>query len=442
MRGAMPAGVSRPTLARPIYVLAAVAFCVALGFGILAPAIPLFARSFGVGPTGAGAVVSAFALMRFVFGLAGGRLVDRVGERTALVGGIAVVAVSSLLAGLARSYPQLLALRGVGGVGSAVFTIAAVGLVLRTSSAEQRGQAMSVYGSGFIVGGIVGPAFGGLVLGWSLRAPFFLYTGTLVLAGLAGALMLPKPGRKPAALPRGDERGESGERGEGTEHAEPSEVPRTSVPEALASPAYRAALVSNFAVGFALFGVRATLVPLLVVDSLRLAPGWVGAAMLVSTLVQALLMLPAGRAVDGLGRRPTLLAGGLAGAAALAGLALARGPVSLLVAMGALGVGSALLGVVPGALVGDVVHGRGGTAVAVFQMSSDLGAILGPLVAGLLVSHASYAVALVFSAAVLGLAGLLGLTVPAARPAAAEPPPAGSSRPSAPPRRARSGRPR
>ena len=32
--------------------------------------------------------------------------------------------------------------------------------------------------------------------------------------------------------------------------------------------------------------------------------------------------------------------------------------------------------------MGDVVGGRGGTVVAVFQMSGDLGAVLGPVVAG------------------------------------------------------------
>ena len=125
-------------LPQETFVLALVAFCVALGFGIVVPAVPLFALQFGVGTTAAGAVVSAFALMRLVSGLAGGRLVDRVGERVALLAGLAVVALSSLLAGLAANYPQLLVLRGIGGVGSAVFTIAATSLLLRVASAAHR----------------------------------------------------------------------------------------------------------------------------------------------------------------------------------------------------------------------------------------------------------------------------------------------------------------
>src|SRR5687767_15893884 len=120
--------------------------------------------------------------MRLVSGLAGGRLVDRVGERAALLAGLGVVAVSSLLAGLAVSYPQLLVLRGVGGIGSAVFTIAATSLLLRVAEAAQRGRTQSVYRGGFLLGGIIGPAFGGAVVGVSLRAPFFLYFVTLLVA--------------------------------------------------------------------------------------------------------------------------------------------------------------------------------------------------------------------------------------------------------------------
>lgn len=386
-------------LPRETFVLALVAFCVALGFGIVVPAVPLFALQFGVGTTAAGAVVSAFALMRLVSGLAGGRLVDRVGERAALLAGLGVVAVSSLLAGLAVSYPQLLVLRGVGGIGSAVFTIAATSLLLRVAKAAQRGQTQSVYRGGFLLGGIVGPALGGAVVGVSLRAPFFLYAGTLLLAALAAGTLLPKDPR-------------AGEHDDAPRAAVPES--RTSLAEAFANPAYQAALAGNFAVGFAVLGVRSTVVPLLVVQGLDLAAGWIGAAFTVAALVQAVLLLPAGKAVDQIGRRPTLVAGGLLSAVSLLGLAAATGPVSLLLAMTVFAAGAALLGVAPAAIVGDVVEGRGGRPVAVWQMSSDLGSVVGPLAAGFLIDRASFAVALVASAAVVGACALLGLRLPAA----------------------------
>jgi MFS family permease len=396
-------------LPRETYVLALVAFCVALGFGIVVPAVPLFALEFGVGTTAAGAVVSAFALMRLLSGLAGGRLVDRVGERTALVVGLGIVAVSSLLAGLAVSYPQLLVLRGLGGVGSAVFTIAATSLLLRVASAAQRGQTQSVYRGGFLVGGIIGPAFGGAVIGLSIRAPFFLYAGTLLLAMAAAAFLLPKPEQKApvetqVALGVGED--------DAVPQAVVPEPPRTPWRTALRVPAYRAALAGNFAMGFSVLGVRSTVVPLLVVQGLDLEPVWIGIAFTVAAVVQGALLLPAGKAVDRIGRRPTLLAGGAVTAAALAGLAAATGPVSLLLWTAVFAAGGSVLGVAPAAIVGDVVEGKGGTAVAVWQMASDLGSVLGPLLAGFLIDRGSFGTALVVSALVVAACTLPAVRVP------------------------------
>src|SRR3954468_11167138 len=392
-------------LPRETFVLALVAFCVALGFGIVVPAVPLFALQFGVGTTAAGAVVSAFALMRLVSGIGGGRLVDRSGERVALIVGIAVVAVSSLFAGLAVSYPQLLVLRAVGGIGSAIFTIASTSLLLRVASAAQRGQTQSVYRGGFLLGGIIGPAFGGAVIGISLRAPFLLYAGTLTLAAIVAITMLPHgPVRDaPAQVSLGVAEEDAPPQG-----VVPTPV-RTSLSTAFASSAYRAALAGNFAVGFSVLGVRSTVVPLLVVKGLGLPPGWIGVAFVVAALVRAVLLLPAGRAVDEIGRRPMLLAGGTLTAISLAGLAVVSGPVTLLLGMVVFAAGAAVMGVAPAAIVGDVVEGKGGTAVAVWQMSSDLGSVIGPLAAGLLIDHGSFELALIVSAVVVAACTLPGL---------------------------------
>jgi MFS family permease len=187
------------------------------------------------------------------------------------------------------------------------------------------------------------------------------------------------------------------------------EPPHTPLRTALASPTYQAALAGNFPVGFSVLGVRSTVVPLLVVGGLHLGPGWVGAAFTLAAVVQAVLLLPAGRFVDEVGRVPALVLGGLVAAAALAALAAATGPGTLLLATAVFAAGAALLGVAPAAMVGDAVQGRGGTAVAVWQMSSDLGSVVGPLAAGLLIDNGSYATALLVSAAVVAACSLTGL---------------------------------
>src|SRR5680860_1500631 len=89
-----------------VAVLTAVAFSVALGFGIVAPAIPLFAKAFDVSNFAAGAVISVFALVRFASAPVAGRLVNRLGERVVLASGIGIVGVSSLLACLLYTSPS------------------------------------------------------------------------------------------------------------------------------------------------------------------------------------------------------------------------------------------------------------------------------------------------------------------------------------------------
>jgi MFS family permease len=93
-------------------------------------------------------------------------------------------------------------------------------------------------------------------------------------------------------------------------------------------------------------------------------------------------------------------------------MALAGGASLFMIGMALYGAGSALLGVSSAAVVGDVIGGRGGTPVAAFQMASDAGAFIGPLVAGLLADAASFEVAFLATAAVSGLAFAATLVMP------------------------------
>ncbi|HEX3335086.1 MAG TPA: MFS transporter [Jatrophihabitans sp.] len=358
--------------------LVGVAFMVALGFGLVAPALPLFARQFGVGKTAAGAVVSAFAFMRLGMAPFVGRLVNAFGERVMLATGIGIVAVSSALAGLAQSYWQLLVLRGIGGIGSIMFSVSAASLLVRVTPDHQRAQAQGVWAGSFLIGMIAGPAVG-TVATFSLRAPFFLYAATLVVAGTLGLASLRH-----------------------SELAAANSV-RTAPLElrvALRNRAYLAALAASFAGDFALVGARSAILPQYVQDRLGLGSGWVYAAFLVVSLVSGALLLPIGRIADTRGRRPVIVGGLLVGAAAFVLLPTVPALAGLMSATVLLGIAGAADSVAPGAIMGDVVAGRGGTVVAVFQMSGDLGAVLGPVVAGWVADGAGYGASFAVSAVV------------------------------------------
>jgi MFS family permease len=370
--------------------LVGVAFMVALGFGLVAPALPLFARQFGVGKAAAGAVVSAFALMRLAMAPFVGRLVNAFGERVMLATGIGVVAVSSALAGLAQSYWQLLVLRGIGGVGSIMFSVSAASLLVRVTPDHLRGRAQGVWAGSFLIGMIAGPAVG-TVATFSLRAPFFLYAGTLVVAGLIGLGALR---HSELAAPR-------------SARTEP-----LALATALRNRAYLAALGASFAGDFALVGARSAILPQFVTDRLHLGSGWAYAAFLVISVVSGALLLPVGRVADTRGRRVVIVVGLLIGALGFVLLPSVPAAGGLLAAAVLLGMAGAADSVAPGAVMGDVVAGRGGTVVAVFQMSGDLGAVLGPVVAGWIADGAGYSASFAVSAAVCAVPVLAVLAAP------------------------------
>ncbi|TDT32564.1 MFS transporter [Naumannella halotolerans] len=370
---------------REVYVLALIGFCVAVGFGVLVPVLPVFARSFGIGNLEAGAVISAFGFLRFLFSPFAARMLRRFSERVVLSAGVLIVAASSAAAGLATSYPQLLIMRGLGGIGSAMFSVSAMTLLLRSVTAEQRGRASGTMQSGFLLGGMAGPALGSLLARISLTAPFFFYAVTLAVAGLVGALLLRPPAHDPLSRATGS----------------------ATVRSALADAGYRAACMANFSQGWNSFGVRSSLVPILVVESLHRSPADAGIAFAIAAVAQTLALAPAGRFVDTTGRRPALMLGGVLCGVSIAATPWATSLTWLTVAMVVYGLGASLLGTAPAAAVGDVVGPRGGQPVAVFSMMSDIGGILGPLVAGLLADVVSMQLAFAVGAGLAILATLM-----------------------------------
>jgi MFS family permease len=392
-----------------VAILTAVAFTVALGFGIVAPVIPAFARQFGVSVAAAASVISVFALMRVFGALPAGRLVDRFGEPGVMAAGIAVVAVSSVLAGFSQSFTELLVLRGSGGVGSALFSISAQALLLGSVPGSQRGRASGLFSGGFLLGGISGPAVGGLVAAWSLRAPFFIYGFLLVVPAILAAVVL---GRAP------DQR-----------RAAASQPPvrlLAALGDAVRSRTWRAAASANLADGFAALGMRGALVPLFVREVLHRSALWTGIGFLLFAALNGAALIPGGRVADNVGRRPVVVMGCAVSAVGMVMLALLHGPWAFLAALAVAGFGSGLLDVAPAAMIGDIIDRGGGTLIASYQMAGDVGSVTGPVAGGILVDSVSYGAAFGLAAAVLGGAALLGLISPETRPGTRAPLPAGS----------------
>ena len=385
-------------LPNEIRVLAAAAFVIAIGYGLVAPALPAFARSFDVGVTAASAVISAFALFRLGFAPVSGRLVGRLGELRTYLLGLAIVAISTGACAFAGAYWQLLVFRSLGGIGSTMFTVASVSMLVRLAPPAMRGRASGLWATGFLLGSVTGPLVGGGLVAFGLRAPFVVYAVMLLVAmALSGLLLRGRLGA--AATPAtGD--------------------PALALRAFLRHPAYRAALGAAFANGWAVFGVRVALVPLFVVEALGRADSWSGIALAVFAAGNAVTLTTAGRLADRRGRRPLILAGLAVTAVSTGLLGLATSLPWFLVLSLVAGVGGGLINPPVNAAVADVVgpQGGGGKALAGFQMATDVGTILGPLVAGAVAQVAGYAVAFGLTGLVAAAALLVWLRAPETLP--------------------------
>ncbi|WP_245551079.1 MFS transporter [Nocardia paucivorans] len=382
------------TLPREIWVLVGASFVIAIGFGLVAPVLPQFALGFGVGIAAASAIVSAFAFMRLLFAPVSGRLVQLLGERRVYLSGLLIVALSTGASAFAQTYWQLMVLRAAGGIGSTMFTVSAMALLIRLSPPGLRGRASGLWSTSFLIGSLAGPLIGGALARFGLRAPFLIYAIALLIASaivyfnLKDSRLIEPEGSGPA--------------------------PTMTFTQGLARPEYRAVLWSNFANGAAVFGVRMALVPLLVVEVLGQPAGMAGVALTVFAAGNATVLFVSGRLSDRWGRRPLLITGTLLCALGTGGLGIAANLVWLLVASFVAGLGSGLFTPAQQAAVADVIgpNARGGPVLAGFQMSADLGTVLGPVVVGAIAERLSYGAGLAVTGSLLALAALVWLIVP------------------------------
>ncbi|MGW5075478.1 MFS transporter [Rhodococcus sp. NPDC004095] len=401
MTAAEPEQQSRSTrLPSEIWVLVSASFVIALGFGIVAPALPQFAVSFGVGAFAATVVISSFAFMRLVFAPVSGSLVQRMGERPTYLTGLLIVAASTAAVAFASNYWQLLVFRGLGGIGSTMFTVSAFGLLIRIAPPHIRGRVSGLYATSFLFGSIGGPLVGAALVGFGLRVPFLIYALALLIAAAVVYFRL-----KGSALAAPEKA---------------TDAVTMSFREAVRQPVYRAALLSNFANGWAVFGVRVALVPLFVVQALHASDGYAGIALTVFAVGNALVQIQAGRLSDLHGRRPFVLAGLVVSGLCTAGLGFSPNLWVLFALSAIAGVGSGLMNPAQQAAVADVVgsKARGGPVLAAFQMASDVGSVVGPLVAGVLAEQLSYGTAFAVTGA-LTLPAIAAWLLAAPRSAAA-----------------------
>jgi MFS family permease len=335
---------------------------------MIAVALPALARDLEVDRGPASVLVTTYLAAMLVCQPFAGRLGDRVGTRRVLAVAIGGFALASVAAGLAPSFPALLAARVVQAIFGAALIPNAQALLRATVPAIRRGRASGFVGTGIGAGAALGPVLGGFLteaIGWRGIFVVNVPLGALALGLLARTVAPAAPaGPAPAT---------------GTAPASPSPPARLGL---LRPGPFLAACLTQTTSNFALYTV------LLVLPTLLVDQGWTGASIGLATsgLTAGVLILgPVGGTLGDRRGRVQPIVAGLATVIVGAGLlALDPRSVGLLVAGPlVMGFGLGLAGASLQAAAMDAVpQAVAGSAAGLYSASRYVGSIAGSLAIG------------------------------------------------------------
>jgi MFS transporter, DHA1 family, tetracycline resistance protein len=362
-----------------------------VGFGIVLPILPLYARRYGASSLESTLLVAAFSAASFVFSPIWGRVSDRVGRKPVLIISLVGTAVGSLTTGLAGGLALLFVGRLLDGISGSSVSVAQAA-ASDMAAAEERPRLMGLLGAAFGVGFCAGPAIGAIGAVINPRLPF------LIAAVIAGVNTLVALRRLPSAPPvtRSEER-----------QARPGIFSLLRHPDlsGLIGVAFLAMVAfSGFEATFALFGHRR------LGFSLGSSAGTFAAVGAVIVIVEGGFIHPV---VARLGEATTFRTGLALNAIGLLLLGQARGWDLAVPALLALTVGQGLAQpTMTSTLAGRADPGRRGEVLGLAQSASGLARVIGPILGGALLgadaSGHPYMVGGLLTVAALGLVGLRG----------------------------------
>ncbi|HDQ45402.1 MAG TPA: MFS transporter [bacterium] len=171
-------------------------FSAMLGMGIIAPLMPIYASALGAGGFSLGVVFAMFAVSRTLFMPMTGRLSDRYDRKLFIATGLLIYALASVGYIWAGSVIQLIWIRLLHGIGSAMVIPIAAAYIGDISPEGQEGRMMggfqvamfTGFGFGPLMGGVLGDVFG-------IPPAFCLMGAFSIVAWILVVFLLPADGR-------------------------------------------------------------------------------------------------------------------------------------------------------------------------------------------------------------------------------------------------------
>lgn len=378
-----------------LFILCTEVIVMMMGIGIVGPILPHYARLFGVSIAMIGLLITVFGVARIVMDVPAGNMTERFGRRPILISGPLVLGIGSLACGLATSYWQLLIFRFLQGIGSAMYTTAAMVMLADISTQESRGRMMSFYQGSILVGAGLGPTLGGFVAElWGVRAPFFVLAVMTVMAALWAYVRLPETRPSPTL------------RAAPSDEGEPKERP--SLGPLLRDRDFLLVSFVTFGIFFTRTGTHNQLIPLLGVDRLGLSISKIGLALTLIAVTQIGALLLAGTMAAHWERKKLITPGCLLLGLGLVVAAMSSGYTLFIVSCIVMGFGIGLAGPILSAYVADILPKEEyGIGMGLYRTVSDIGFVTGPVLLGWMADLSGFTLPILFNAALILLTALL-----------------------------------
>ena len=350
------------TLLLAVYVPTAL---LAFGQGLLIATLPLYAEAMGVSVTLVSLAVSAAAIGTLAADVPAGLFLGRVGLRPAMIGGSALVAVSTAALALTTGFWPMVAARLLAGVGTAIWGLSRHAYIAEAIPAERRGKAVSVFGGVNRLGVFLGPLVGGLLATRHGLSASFLASALLAAAALVVSVVMLKPvPRGAAGLPRGVRWGR--------------------VRDLLrADRAGLGAAAAALTMGQMVRAGRFLILPLWGVQQVGLNAAEVGLVITAGSLLDVSMFMPAGYVMDRFGRKVAAVPSFAVLALGVALVPFAHSLATLMLASLVIGLGNGMGSGTMMTLGADLAPpGATGEFLGVWRLVGDTGGALGPIVVG------------------------------------------------------------
>jgi MFS family permease len=185
---------------RLLLLVGAIVFVDTMFYAALTPLLPHYAHELGIGKSGAGLLQASYPAGAFVAAVPSGIVAARFGARRTVLGGLAVLAATSLAFGFAQTEWQLDSARFVQGLSSSFSWTGSLAWLVAAAPAARRGRLLGTALGVAIGGGLFGPAIGGAASVAGPRAVFAAVAAIAALLFLWAARTAGAPPERPQSI--------------------------------------------------------------------------------------------------------------------------------------------------------------------------------------------------------------------------------------------------